>query len=74
MSLAPCLQHLRDYVALPSVNPMGRSDMPDEIVGERRYAEHVREQLRRLGLDAELIGQTARPSVIAPGTVLRTSA
>ena len=44
---------------------MGRDDIPEEIVGERRYAEHVREQLRGLGLDAELIGNTARPSVIA---------
>lgn len=60
-----CIQYLRDYVALPSVNPMGRSDIGDEIAGERRYAEHMREQLRRMGLDAELIGGGDRPSVIA---------
>ena len=44
---------------------MGRDDIPDEIVGEHRYAEHMREQLRALGLDAEVIGDPARPSVIA---------
>ncbi len=62
---APCIRYLRDYVALPSVNPMRRNDIPDEIAGEARYAEHLREQLRGLGLDAELIGSAQRPSVIA---------
>ena len=65
MSNAPCIRYLRDYVAIPSVNPMGRDDLPGEIVGERRYAEHLREQLRRTGLDAELVGDPARPSVVA---------
>jgi acetylornithine deacetylase/succinyl-diaminopimelate desuccinylase-like protein len=59
------VQYLRDYVAIPSVNPMGRSDVPPEIAGERRYAEHLREQLRRLGLDAELLGSASRASVVA---------
>ena len=48
---------------------MRRSDQDPAIVGERRYAEHLREQLRRLGLDAELVGDPARPSVIAHATV-----
>ena len=65
MSAEPWLRYLRDYVATPSVNPMGRDDLPASIAGERRYAEHVREQLRALGLDAELIGDAERPSVIA---------
>ena len=65
MSDAPCIRHLRDYVAIPSVNPMRRTDIPDDIAGEARYAEHLREQLRRLGLDAELIGDAKRPSVVA---------
>lgn len=65
MSETPSTRYLRDYVALPSVNPMGRSDIPPEVAGERRYAEHLREQLRRLGLDAELLGSAERPSVIA---------
>jgi acetylornithine deacetylase len=65
MSLARAVRHLRDYVAIPSVNPMQRSDVPPEIAGERRYAEHLREQLRALGLDAVLVGSDARPSVVA---------
>jgi len=65
MSLAPCIRHLRDYVAIPSVNPMNRSDIPAEIAGERRYAEHLREQLRRLGCDAEVVGSGDRASVVA---------
>ena len=56
---------LRDYVAIPSVNPMGRDDVPSDVVGERRLAEHVREQLRRLGLDAELVGAGERRGVLA---------
>ena len=60
-----CIRYLRDYVAIPSVNPMRRTDIPPEIERERRYAEHMREQLRRLGLDAQLVGDAERPSVIA---------
>lgn len=67
--LAPGIRYLRDYVAIPSVNPMGRSDMPESMAGERRYAEHVREQLRGLGLDAEIFGDPERPSVVAQATV-----
>jgi acetylornithine deacetylase len=63
------VRHLRGYVAIPSVNPMQRENQDPAIVGERRYAEHVREQLRRLGLDAELVGDPARPSVVAHATV-----
>lgn len=66
MSHPPSIRHLRDYVAIPSVNPMRRSGMSREIAGEARYAEHLREQLRRLGVDAELIGgDPQRPSVVA---------
>ena len=60
-----CIRYLRDYVAIPSVNPTGRSDLDPAITGERRYAEHVREQLRRLGVDAELTGSPERPSLVA---------
>lgn len=63
------IKYLRDYVAIPSVNPMRRTDMPPEIVGERRYAEHLREQLRGLALDAELIGDPERPSLVAEARV-----
>ncbi len=65
MSTAPCIRYLRDYVAIPSVNPMRRSDIPPEIAGEARYAVPLREQLRGLGLDAELVGPKERPSVVA---------
>jgi acetylornithine deacetylase len=63
------IRHLREYIAIPSVNPMRRADQDPAIVGERRYAEHVREQLRRLGLDAELVGDPERPSVVAHAAV-----
>jgi acetylornithine deacetylase len=65
----PCLRYLRDYVSIPSVNPMGRSDCDPAVVGERRYAEHLHAQLRRIGLDAELIGDPERPTVVAQATV-----
>jgi acetylornithine deacetylase/succinyl-diaminopimelate desuccinylase-like protein len=68
MSHRPSVEFLRDYIAIPSVNPMGRHDVPDAVAGERRYAVHVREQLRGLGLDAELIGNPDRPSVVAEAT------
>jgi len=65
MSQPRCVEYLRDYVALPSVNPMGREDVPESIAGERRVAEHLCAQLRRLGLDAETIGSGSRLSVVA---------
>jgi acetylornithine deacetylase len=68
MSQPACIQFLRDYVAIPSVNPMRRDDIPEAITGERRYASHLCEQLRRLGLDAELIGAGERASVVAEAT------
>ncbi len=69
MAREPCTRYLRDYVAIPSVNPMQREDIPAEIRGERRYAEHLREELRAMGLDAELIGTDERPSVVAEARV-----
>ena len=64
-SLSPSLKHLRDLIAIPSVNPMGREDMPPEIVGEQAVAEHVAAVLGRLGMDAELVGRGGRTSVVA---------
>ena len=61
---SPCVRYLRDYVAIPSVNPMRRSDLDPALTGERRYAEHLHEQLRALGLDAVRVGSADRPSVI----------
>jgi acetylornithine deacetylase len=65
MELSRAARILRDYVAIPSVNPMGRSDIDPAIAGERRYAEHVRSGLQRIGVDAEIIGRGERASVIA---------
>jgi acetylornithine deacetylase len=48
---------------------MRRDDVPAEIAGEHRYASHVREQLRGLGLDAQLIGSGERTSVVAEASV-----
>ena len=63
----PCIRHLRDYIAIPSVNPMRRTDIPAEIVGEARYAEHLHAQLQKLGLDVKRIGPQDRPSVVHDG-------
>ena len=65
MTASACIRLLRDYVAIPSVNPMGRVDIPDEIAGETRIADHIRGQLRKIGVDAELVGEGARQSVVA---------
>lgn len=59
------MQYLRDYVSIPSVNPMGREDVDPDVAGEHRYAEHMRHELRRIGLDAELIERDGRPTVLA---------
>ena len=64
-----CIALLREYVATPSVNPMGRSDIPPEWTGERRYAELVQAQLRAAGLDARLVGSGERRSVVAEARV-----
>ena len=63
--MGSAIPYLRDYVAIPSVNPMGRSDLPKEIVGEAALAGHLESQLRRLSVDAQLVGDAARPSVLA---------
>ena len=45
------IEFLRGYVAIPSVNPMGRSDLPADIVGEGAYAAHLQAQLGALSVD-----------------------
>ena len=64
MSLSVAVRHLRDFVAIPSVNPMGRTDIDARWVGEERYAECVRQVLARLGVDAVLVGEGQRRSVV----------
>ncbi len=67
--LSPCIRHLRDLVAIPSVNPMGRDDLPAEITGEQAIAEHVSAALARLGMDTVLVGRGGRTSVVAEASV-----
>jgi acetylornithine deacetylase len=67
--LSRSIRHLRDLVAIPSVNPMGRDDMPAEITGEQAIAEHVAAELSRLGMDAALVGRSGRTSVVAEAHV-----
>jgi len=64
-SYSKAVRHLRDYVAIPSVNPMGRDDVPASILGETRLAEHLQAQLGGLGIDAVRVGEGARQSVVA---------
>lgn len=63
--LSPSIRHLRDLIAIPSVNPMGRTDLPAEIVGEHAVAEHLAHAFGRLGLDATVLGRDGRSSVVA---------
>jgi acetylornithine deacetylase len=60
---------LQDLVAIPSVNPMGRDDLPPEIVGEQAVAEYVAAALGQLGMDAVLVGRRGRTSVVAEARV-----
>jgi len=69
MEASPAIRLLREFVAIPSVNPMGRDDLPAAIVGEARYAEATRAALARLGLDAVVIGSGERRSVVAEAHV-----
>ena len=59
------IEFLRGYVAIPSVNPMGRTDLPADIVGEAAYAAHLQAQLGALSVDVERVGDSQRPSVVA---------
>jgi len=67
--LSQSIRHLRDLVSIPSVNPMGRDDIPAEIVGEQRMAEHLGHVFGKLGMDAELVGRDGRTSVVAEARV-----
>lgn len=62
---AASIRFLRDLVAIPSVNPMGREDLPAEIVGEERVAVFAGEELARMGLDVAVVGRSGRKSVVA---------
>ncbi len=68
-AIPSCIRHLRDYIAIPSVNPMRSDRVPAELIGERRYAEHVQAHLRRIGLDAVVVGKGDRASLVAEARV-----
>lgn len=67
MTRSRTTQLLAELIAIPSVNPMGRGDIDPSILGETRYAERVRDHLQRLRIDAALIGEGNRKSVL--GTI-----
>ena len=66
--MSDAVTYLRDFVAIPSVNPMGRDDLDAAITGERRYAEHAAAAFARIGLDAAVVGEGERASFVATAT------
>src|SRR5689334_9761119 len=69
MSHSAAVRYLRDYVAIPSVNPMGRTDIDSALIGEERYARCVQQQLSKLGVDGVIVGTGVRRSVVAEVSV-----
>lgn len=65
VGLSPSIRWLRELVAIPSVNPMGREDLPVSIVGEERIADYLASELARLGLEVAQVGSDGRSSVLA---------
>lgn len=65
MSHTAAVRYLRDFVAIPSVNPLGRTDIDPALLGEERYASCVQQQLGKLGVDSVLVGSGTRRSVVA---------
>jgi acetylornithine deacetylase len=51
---------LADLVRLPSVNPMGRTDIPADLIYEARVTDYLEAQLRQLGV-------ACRRQTVAPG-------
>lgn len=58
-SMLPLAQLLAELVRRPSVNPMGRTDLPSEIIHESRVTSFLEEQLR--GLGCAVRRQTVQP-------------
>ncbi len=57
---------LAELVRLPSVNPMGRTDLPADILHEGRVTAYLEQQLRGLGVDVRRQSvQTGRDNLIA---------
>lgn len=57
--MLPLPQLLAELVRRPSINPMGRTDIPSELTYESRVVDFLESQFRELG--CELRRQTVRP-------------
>jgi acetylornithine deacetylase len=57
--LPSLMQLLAEMVRIPSINPMGRTDLPDDLIHESRITAYLEEQLR--GLGCEFYRQNVRP-------------
>ncbi len=60
---------LRELIALPSINPMGREDLPACLTGEARVAEYVEEFIKSLRLEP-IIQKTELPERYNMGAML----
>ncbi len=47
------IRRARDLVAIPSVNPMGREDLPKNILYEKHAADYTAKEMKRIGLGAK---------------------
>ncbi|MBY0513788.1 MAG: M20 family metallopeptidase [Gemmataceae bacterium] len=64
--LPPLPRLLADLVRIPSVNPMGRTDIPAELTYESRVVDHLERQLRDLNVEVRRqIVQPGRDNLIA---------
>src|ERR1700733_5637729 len=57
--MLPLPELLAELVRRPSINPMGRTDIPSELTCESRVVDFLEEQFRELG--CEFRRQTVRP-------------
>jgi len=60
---------LKDLIALPSINPMGRADLPAGLTGEARVAAYVKDYISRLGLEP-IVQDTGLPGRYNTGAML----
>jgi len=42
---------LKDLIALPSINPAGRDDLPKDLIGESRVNEYIIDFIKKLSLE-----------------------
>jgi acetylornithine deacetylase len=62
----PLHHHLAELVRRPSVNPMGRTDLPAELIHESRVTDYWEERFRELGVRYERIEvQPGRCNILA---------